>query len=45
MNCPGFNRELKIATEQVGTDANNVPVFHRFVYCDSCMRKMDLRFR
>lgn len=42
MNCPKCSRELRIAPEQVGHDANNMPVYHRFGYCDTCMTKTDL---
>lgn len=42
MNCPICNGEMRIATEQVGVDSNNLPVFHRFAYCDVCRRKKDI---
>lgn len=42
MNCPICNGEMRIATEQVDVDSNNLPVFHRFAYCDVCKRKKDI---
>ena len=42
MNCPICNGEMRIATEQIGVDNNNLPVFHRFAYCDVCRRKKDI---
>ena len=40
--CPICRRPFRFDTEQVGVDANNNPVFHRFAYCDTCKRKKDL---
>lgn len=42
MNCPKCNSVLRIGTEQVGIDANNLPVFHRHGYCDNCRLKWDI---
>ena len=42
MNCPICNKEMRIDTEQVGVDYDNIPIFHRFAYCDNCMRKKDI---
>lgn len=40
--CSKCNNILRIGTEQVGIDKNNIPVYHRFGYCDCCMFKYDL---
>ncbi len=42
MNCPKCNGELRIGAEQVGLDKDNLPIFHRFAYCDVCRLKKDL---
>lgn len=42
MNCNKCGGECRIAPEQVGVDNANMPVFHRFAYCDNCMTKWDL---
>lgn len=42
MNCPKCNKVLRIGTEQVGVDENNLPIFHRFAYCDDCRLKKDI---
>lgn len=42
MNCPKCYKEMRVNTEQIGVDGNNIPIFHRFAYCDSCMIKQDL---
>lgn len=42
MICPNCNGELRIVPEQIGVDGNNLPIFHRIAYCDSCMIKKDL---
>lgn len=42
MICPKCNGELRIVPEQIGVDGNNLPIFHRIAYCDSCMIKKDL---
>lgn len=42
MNCPKCNGELRIVPEQIGVDGNNLPIYHRIAYCDSCMIKKDL---
>lgn len=40
--CTKCNGELRIAPEHVGVDSSNMPVYHRFGYCDRCMAKWDL---
>ena len=40
--CTKCNGDLRFGSEQVGFDKNNVPIFHRFGYCDTCMYKYDL---
>lgn len=42
MNCRRCGREMRIGTEQVGIDNRNLPIIHRFAYCDTCMEKTDL---
>jgi hypothetical protein len=42
MNCKKCGKEMRIGTEQVGIDNRNLPVIHRFAYCDNCMEKTDL---
>ena len=42
MKCTKCNSDLRIGTEQVDVDNNNVPVFHRFAYCDECKMKWDI---
>lgn len=42
MYCTECGRELRIGTEQVGVDARNLPLFHRFGYCDNCNMKWDI---
>lgn len=42
MKCNNCNSEMRIGTEQVGVDKNNLPIFHRHAYCDHCMIKKDL---
>ncbi len=40
--CPLCNGKLRIDMEQVGVDSYGLPVYHRFAYCDNCMRKKDI---
>ena len=40
--CTKCNGDLRIGTEKVGTDKDNLPVYHRFGYCDKCMFKYDI---
>lgn len=42
MNCRRCGREMRIGTEQVGIDNRNLPIIHRFAYCDDCREKTDL---
>lgn len=42
MNCKRCGKEMRIGTEQVGIDNRNLPVIHRFAYCDTCREKTDL---
>ena len=42
MKCSKCNSEMRIGTEQVGVDKNNLPIFHRYAYCDCCKIKRDL---
>lgn len=42
MKCMRCGFELRIGTEQVGIDRNNIPEYHRFGYCDNCRTKYDL---
>ena len=42
MYCEKCGRPLRIGTEQVGIDERNLPVIHRFGYCDNCRIKWDL---
>lgn len=42
MKCNKCNRECRIGTEQVGIDERNLPIIHRFSYCDFCKIKEDL---
>ena len=42
IKCSKCNKSLRIGTEQVGIDEKNIPVYHRFGYCDNCMCKYDL---
>ena len=42
MFCSKCGQQLRIGTEQVGIDANNLPVFHRHSYCDNCRLKWDI---
>lgn len=45
MNCSKCGREMRIGTEQVGIDKRQLPVIHRFAYCDNCMLKTDLDYK
>lgn len=40
--CPQCGKDFRYGTEQVGVDSNNVPIFHRFGYCDNCIGKYDI---
>lgn len=40
--CTKCNSELRYGSEQVGIDKDNVPVYHKFGYCDKCFFKYDL---
>ena len=42
MNCKKCGKEMRIGSEQVGIDERQLPVIHRFAYCDNCMEKTDL---
>ena len=42
MYCTKCGKPLRIGTEQVGVDQRNLPVFHRFGYCDCCRIKWDI---
>lgn len=42
MKCEKCGSELRIGTEKVGVDKNNLPEYHRFSYCDNCKIKYDL---
>ncbi len=42
MFCTKCGREIRIAPGQVGVDKNNMPIYHRFGYCDTCKLKWDL---
>lgn len=42
MYCEKCGRQLRIGTERVGIDERNLPVIHRFGYCDNCRLKWDL---
>lgn len=42
MKCDNCNSEMRIGTEQVGVDSNNLPIFNRYAYCDHCMIKINL---
>lgn len=42
MKCGKCGYELRIGVEQVGIDGNNLPVYHRFAYCNACRIKFDL---
>ncbi len=40
--CSKCNKSLRIGNEQVGIDDKNIPVYHRFGYCDDCKCKFDI---
>lgn len=40
--CPNCNSNFRYGTEQIGTDSNNIPLYHRFGYCDNCKSKYDI---
>ena len=40
--CPKCGLPFRYGTEQVGVDNNNIPIYHRFGYCDTCMSKYDI---
>ncbi len=40
--CKHCNEDLRFDVEQIGIDANKLPVYHRFGYCDNCKLKYDL---
>lgn len=42
MRCNKCGNELRVGTEQVGVDDKNLPIVHRFGYCDNCRMKWDL---
>lgn len=42
MRCNKCGNELRVGTEQVGVDGQNLPIVHRFGYCDNCRMKWDL---
>lgn len=42
MKCKKCGKEMRIGTEQVGIDNRNLPIIHRFAYCDDCREKTDL---
>ena len=42
IKCQKCGKDCRIGTEQVGFDSRNLPVIHRFSYCDDCMIKTDL---
>lgn len=42
MKCERCGNELRIGNEQVGFDFRQLPLFHRFGYCDNCRIKWDL---
>ena len=42
MKCKKCGGETWVKPEEVGVDRNNVPIYHRIAYCDSCMLKFDL---
>lgn len=42
MKCNKCGKEMRIGTEQVGVDTRNLPIIHRFSYCDDCREKTDL---
>lgn len=42
MNCPICNGEMRIESEKVGVDGNNLPIFHRIAYCDTCYKMKDI---
>lgn len=42
MNCKKCGKEMRIGTEQIGVDERQLPVIHRFAYCDNCREKTDL---
>ena len=42
MNCPICNGEMRIESEKVGVDSNNLPIFHRIAYCDKCYKMKDI---
>lgn len=41
-DCSKCGHKLRIETEQVGMDKNELPIIHRIGYCDNCMTKTDL---
>ena len=40
--CPKCGLPFRYGTEQVGIDNNNIPIYHRFGYCDTCRSKYDI---
>lgn len=42
MKCKKCGKEMRIGTEQVGVDNQQLPIIHRFAYCDDCNEKTDL---
>lgn len=42
MKCKKCGKEMRIGTEQVGVDNQQLPIIHRFAYCDDCREKTDL---
>ena len=42
MQCTQCGGDLRLGQEQVGVNAQNIPIFHNFGYCDKCYFKYDL---
>ena len=42
--CAKCNRPLRYGTEQAGLDANNIPIYKQYGYCDNCMIKYDIPY-
>lgn len=42
IKCQKCGKPMRIGSEQVGTDSSNLPIIHRFSYCDTCRIKNDL---
>ena len=42
MICNQCKKPLRVVTEQIGINAQNIPIVHNFGYCDTCLLKYDM---